>query len=106
MGPQGKWVEVQIRTERMDEVAEHGFAAHYRYKDISTFENELETWIERIREHLRRLIPMHFEFLDDFKLNLYATEINLFTPKGDMVSLPQGSTVIDFAYDIHTDLRK
>ena len=104
MGPQGKWVEVQIRTERMDEVAEHGFAAHYRYKDISTFENELETWIERIREHLRTPDSDAFEFLDDFKLNLYATEINLFTPKGDMVSLPQGSTVIDFAYEIHTDL--
>ncbi len=104
MGPQGKWVEVQIRTERMDEVAEYGFAAHYRYKDISTFENELETWIERIREHLRTPDSDAFEFLDDFKLNLYATEINLFTPKGDMVSLPQGSTVIDFAYEIHTDL--
>jgi GTP diphosphokinase / guanosine-3',5'-bis(diphosphate) 3'-diphosphatase len=104
MGPQGKWVEVQIRTERMDEVAEHGFAAHYRYKDISTFESELETWIERIREHLRTPDSDAFEFLDDFKLNLYATEINLFTPKGDMVSLPQGSTVIDFAYEIHTDL--
>lgn len=104
MGPQGKWVEVQIRTERMDEIAEHGFAAHYRYKDISTFENELDTWIERIREHLRSPDSDAFEFLDDFKLNLYASEINLFTPKGDMVSLPQGSTVIDFAYDIHTDL--
>ncbi len=104
MGPQGKWVEVQIRTERMDEVAEHGFAAHYRYKDISTFENELETWIERIREHLRTPDSDAFEFLDDFKLNLYATEINLFTPKGDMISLPQGSTVIDFAYEIHTEL--
>ena len=104
MGPQGKWVEAQIRTERMDEVAEHGFAAHYRYKDISTFENELDTWIERIREHIRNPDSDAFEFLDDFKLNLYAAEINLFTPKGDMVSLPQGSTVIDFAYEIHTDL--
>ncbi len=101
---QGKWVEVQIRTERMDEIAEHGFAAHYRYKDISTYENELETWIERIREHLRNPVTDAFEFLDDFKLNLFATEINVFTPKGDMVSLPQGSTVIDFAYEIHTDM--
>nr|MBD3623666.1 bifunctional (p)ppGpp synthetase/guanosine-3',5'-bis(diphosphate) 3'-pyrophosphohydrolase [Sunxiuqinia sp.] len=104
MGPQGKWVEVQIRTERMDEVAEYGFAAHYRYKDISTFENELETWIARIREQLRNPDSDAFEFLDDFKLNLYAAEINLFTPKGDMISMPQGSTVIDFAYEIHTDL--
>ncbi len=104
MGPQGKWVEVQIRTERMDEIAEYGFAAHYRYKDISTFENELETWIERIRDHLRNPDSDAFEFLDDFKLNLYATEINVFTPKGDMRSLPQGATVIDLAYEIHTDL--
>ncbi|MDD4226235.1 MAG: RelA/SpoT family protein [Mariniphaga sp.] len=104
MGPQGKWVEVQIRTERMDEIAERGFASHYRYKDISTFESELETWIERIRDHLRNPDSDAFEFLDDFKLNLYAAEINLFTPKGDMVSLPQGSTVIDLAYEIHTDL--
>jgi len=104
MGPQGKWVEVQIRTERMDEIAEYGFAAHYRYKDISTFENELDTWIERIRDHLKAPDSDTFEFLDDFKLNLYATEIKLFTPKGDMIELPQGSTVIDFAYEIHTDL--
>lgn len=104
MGPQGKWVEVQIRTERMDEIAEHGFAAHYRYKDISTFENELETWIERIREHIKSPDSDAFEFIDDFKLNLYSTEINLFTPKGDMVSLPQGATIIDLAYEIHTEL--
>lgn len=104
MGPQGKWVEVQIRTERMDEIAEHGFAAHYRYKDISTFEIELDTWIQRIREQLKNPDADAFEFLDDFKLNLYDTEINLFTPKGDMVSLPQGATVLDFAYEIHSDL--
>lgn len=104
MGPQGKWVEVQIRTERMDEIAEYGFAAHYRYKDISTYENELETWIERIREQLQNPDSDAFEFLDDFKLNLYGTEINVFTPKGDMVSMPQSSTIIDFAYEIHTDL--
>jgi GTP diphosphokinase / guanosine-3',5'-bis(diphosphate) 3'-diphosphatase len=104
MGPQGKWVEIQIRTERMDEVAEHGFAAHYRYKDISNYENELDTWIERIREQLRNPDIDAFEFLDDFKLNLFATEIHVFTPKGEMISLPQGSTVADFAYEIHTDL--
>ncbi len=104
MGPQGKWVEVQIRTERMDEIAERGFAAHYRYKDISTYESELDTWIERIREHLQNPESDAFEFLDDFKLNLYSTEINVFTPKGDMISMPQGSTIIDFAYEIHTDL--
>ena len=104
MGPQGMWVEVQIRTERMDEVAEYGFAAHYRYKDISTFESELDTWIERIRDHIRNPDSDAFEFLDDFKLNLYSAEINVFTPKGDMVSLPQGATVVDLAYEIHTEL--
>jgi GTP diphosphokinase / guanosine-3',5'-bis(diphosphate) 3'-diphosphatase len=106
MGPQGKWVEVQIRTERMDEIANRGFASHYRYKDISTFENELETWIERIRDHLKNPDSDAFEFLDDFKLNLYGSDINVFTPKGDMISIPQGSTVIDFAYEIHSDLGK
>jgi len=104
MGPEGHWVEVQIRTDRMDDVAEHGFAAHYRYKDIRTFENELDPWIEQIRELLQANDADAFEFLDDFKLNLYATEINVFTPKGDLISLPQGSTVIDFAYEIHTDV--
>ena len=104
MGPQGKWVEVQIRTERMDEIADRGFAAHYRYKDISTYENELETWLERIRDVLQNQDTDAFEFLDDFKLNLYGTEINVFTPKGDMISMPQNSTIIDFAYEIHTDL--
>jgi len=104
MGPQGKWVEVQIRTERMDEIANRGFASHYRYKDITTFENELETWIERIRDHLKNPDSDAFEFLDDFKLSLYGTDINVFTPKGDMISIPQGSTVIDFAYEIHSDL--
>lgn len=104
MGPQGKWVEVQIRTERMDEIANRGFASHHRYKDISTFENELETWIERIRDQLRNPDSDAFEFLDDFKLNLIGADINVFTPKGDMVSIAQGSTVIDFAYEIHSDL--
>lgn len=104
MGPQGKWVEVQIRTERMDEIANRGFASHHRYKDISTFENELETWIERIRDQLKNPDSDAFEFLDDFKLNLIGADINVFTPKGDMVSIAQGSTVIDFAYEIHTDL--
>ncbi len=104
MGPQGKWVEVQIRTERMDEIADRGFAAHYRYKDISTYESELETWLERIRDVLKNQDTDAFEFLDEFKLNLYGTEINVFTPKGDMYSMPQNSTIIDFAYEIHTDL--
>lgn len=104
MGPHGNWVEVQIRTDRMDDIAEHGFAAHYRYKDIRTFENELDPWIEQIRELLQSEDSDAFEFLDDFKLNLFTTEINVFTPKGDMIALPQGSTVLDLAYEIHTDL--
>ncbi|WP_297091682.1 RelA/SpoT family protein [uncultured Draconibacterium sp.] len=104
MGPQGHWVEIQIRTDRMDDVAEHGFAAHYRYKDIRNFENELDPWIEQIRELLQSTDSDAFEFLDDFKLNLFSSEINVFTPKGDLFSLPLGSTVIDFAYEIHTEL--
>jgi GTP pyrophosphokinase len=104
MGPQGKWVEVQIRTERMDEIANRGFASHYRYKDISTYESELETWMERIRDILTNPDIDAFEFLDDFKLNLDGSDINVFTPKGDMISIPQNSTIIDFAYEIHTDL--
>jgi len=104
MGPQGKWVEVQIRTERMDEIANRGFASHYRYKDISTYENELETWLEQIKVVLTNQDIDAFEFLDDFKLNLYGSDINVFTPKGDMISIPQNSTIIDFAYEIHTDL--
>ncbi len=104
MGPQGMWVEVQIRTDRMDDVAEHGFAAHYRYKDIRNFENELDPWIEQIRDLLQSTDADAFEFLDEFKLNLFSSEINVFTPKGDMFSLPTGATVVDFAYEIHTHL--
>jgi GTP pyrophosphokinase len=88
----------------MDEIANRGFASHQRYKDISSFENELETWIERIREQLKNPDSDAFEFLDDFKLNLIGADINVFTPKGDMVSIAQGSTVVDLAYEIHSDL--
>lgn len=102
MGPQGKWVEVQIRTERMDQVAEYGFAAHYKYKGIA--ENELDRWIERIRDHLQNSETDAFEFLDDFKLDLFASEIVVFTPKGKTIKLPKSSTVIDVAYEIHTNL--
>jgi len=104
MGPEGKWVEVQIRTERMEEIADRGFAAHHRYKDISKYEIELETWLERIRDVMRNPETDAFEFLDDIKLSLYNSEINIFTPRGDMYSMPQNSTIIDFAYEIHTDL--
>jgi GTP pyrophosphokinase len=104
MGHQGKWVEVQIRTERMDQVAEYGFAAHYKYKDNALHENELDRWIERIRDHLAGLENDAFEFLDDFKLNLFESEIVVFTPKGKMIKLPKDATVVDVAYEIHTRL--
>ena len=104
MGPQGKWVEVQIRSERMDEIAERGFAAHWKYKDESSHDSELDKWIERIKETLRNPESDALEFLDDFKLNLFSSEIVVFTPKGEMKTMPKGSTVLDFAYEIHTDL--
>ncbi|WP_372776444.1 bifunctional (p)ppGpp synthetase/guanosine-3',5'-bis(diphosphate) 3'-pyrophosphohydrolase [Mangrovibacterium sp.] len=104
MGPAGKWVEVQIRTERMDAIAERGFAAHYRYKGESSPESEIDRWLEKIREMLQNPESDALEFLDEFKMNLYSSEIVIFTPKGRMVNLPKGATIIDFAYEIHTDL--
>ena len=105
MGPEGKWVEVQIRSERMDEIAERGFAAHWKYKDgASTHDTELDKWIVRIKETLHNPESDALEFLDDFKLNLFSSEIVVFTPKGEMKTLPKGSTVLDFAYEIHTHL--
>jgi GTP diphosphokinase / guanosine-3',5'-bis(diphosphate) 3'-diphosphatase len=104
MGPQGRWVEVQIRTERMDQIAEYGFAAHYIYKGIYSQEKELEKWLERIREILQNPDSDAYEFLDEFKLNLFTSEIAVFSPKGEMFNLPKNSSVIDFAYEIHTEL--
>lgn len=103
MGPQGKWVEVQIRTVRMDDLAENGFAAHWKYKDsASDKESKLENWLLRIREMLENPDPNALEFLDDFKLNLFSDEMFVFTPKGDMKTLPVGATALDFAFEIHT----
>jgi guanosine-3',5'-bis(diphosphate) 3'-pyrophosphohydrolase len=103
MGPEGKWVEVQIRTTRMDEMAENGFAAHWKYKDASADkESKLESWLLRIREMLENPDPNALEFIDDFKLNLFSDELFAFTPKGDMKTLPIGSTALDFAFEIHT----
>ncbi|MEZ5072787.1 MAG: RelA/SpoT family protein, partial [Bacteroidales bacterium] len=104
MGPNGKWMEVQIRTTRMNEIAERGFAAHWKYKDKTAPESELDKWIKRIRETLESPSGNAMEFLDDFKLNLFASEIMVFTPKGHIVTLPQGATALDFAYDIHTEI--
>lgn len=103
VGPDGHWVEVQIRTRRMNEIAEKGFAAHWKYKGLES-EQGLEEWLKRIREVLETPEPDAREFLDDFKLSLYAKEIFIFTPKGDLKKFPSGSTVLDFAYDIHSEV--
>ncbi|MBL7912444.1 MAG: bifunctional (p)ppGpp synthetase/guanosine-3',5'-bis(diphosphate) 3'-pyrophosphohydrolase [Bacteroidia bacterium] len=103
MGPEGKWVEVQIRTVRMDELAEKGYAAHWKYKDSAADkESNLENWLQRIREMLENPDPNALEFMDDFKLNLFSDELFAFTPKGDMKTLPVGATALDFAFEIHT----
>ena len=103
MGPKGKWVEVQIRTRRMDEIAEKGLAAHWKYKEGSN-DKALDTWLREIRELLRNPEFNALEFLDDFRLNLFSKEIYVFTPKGDLKILPQGATALDFAFEIHTDV--
>ncbi|MFI5170912.1 MAG: RelA/SpoT family protein [Chitinophagales bacterium] len=103
MGPKGRWVEVQIRTKRMDEIAEKGFAAHWKYKEGSS-DKALDTWLREIRELLRNPEFNALEFLDDFRLNLFSKEIYVFTPKGDLKILPQGATALDFAFEIHTDV--
>ena len=105
MGPEGKWVEVQIRSVRMDELAEKGYAAHWKYKESAAEkENNLEGWLKKIREMLENPDANALEFLDDFKLNLFSDEIFVFTPKGDMKTLPSGATALDFAFDIHTKI--
>ena len=104
MGPNGKWVEVQIRTVRMDDIAERGFAAHWKYKDNEKSESELDKWLKRIRELLDNPNSDALEFVDEFKLNLFASEILVFTPKGKIITLPMNATIIDFAYEIHTEI--
>jgi GTP pyrophosphokinase len=103
MSPTGKWVEVQIRSKRMDEIAEKGYAAHWKYKD-GDGNSGLDEWIGRIRELLENPSPDALDFLDEFKLNLFAEEIYVFTPKGDLKTMPASSTALDFAYEIHSDL--
>jgi GTP pyrophosphokinase len=103
MGPEGKWVEVQIRTERMDEIAEKGYAAHWKYKS-SAAENALDEWIHKIRELLENPESNALDFLDDFKLNLFSEEIFVFTPKGELKTLPNNSTALDLAYEVHTQV--
>ncbi|HNS42154.1 MAG TPA: bifunctional (p)ppGpp synthetase/guanosine-3',5'-bis(diphosphate) 3'-pyrophosphohydrolase [Taishania sp.] len=102
MSPQGKWVEVQIRTRRMDEIAEKGLAAHYKYKESKKDDSKLDRWIAEIRSLLENPDLNAMDFINEFKLNLFNDEIYVFTPKGELRVLPTGATVLDFAYDIHT----
>ncbi len=103
MSPTGKWVEVQIRTKRMDEIAEKGYAAHWKYKESGN-ESNLDEWINKIRDLLEKPDGNALDFMDDFKLNLFAEEIYVFTPKGELKTLPNNATALDFAFDIHTDV--
>lgn len=104
MGHNGKWVEVQIRTRRMDEIAERGYAAHWKYKNPDSEDSELDKWIKKIRNLLQNPNSDALEFLDEFKMNLFASEIIIFTPKGDAKSLPINATALDLAYEIHTEI--
>lgn len=105
MGPDGEWVEIQIRSRRMDDIAEKGFAAHWKYKESAIEEDtELDKWLQTITEILESPDPNALDFLDTIKLNLFSSEIFVFTPKGDMKTLPQGATALDFAYALHTDI--
>lgn len=103
MGPKGRWVEVQIRTERMNEIAEKGFAAHWKYKEQSS-DSGLDEWIQKVREMLSQAESNALDFLDDFKMNLFSDEVFVFTPKGQLVKLPNRATALDFAFEIHTDI--
>ncbi|MCI0919893.1 RelA/SpoT family protein [Sphingobacterium rhinopitheci] len=103
MGPKGQWVEVQIRTKRMNEIAEKGFAAHWKYKESNT-DNGLDQWIQKVRDILSNSDQNAIDFLDDFKMNLFSDEIFIFTPKGTLIQLPNGATALDFAFEIHTDI--
>src|SRR5690606_2970110 len=103
MGPKGQWVEVQIRTKRMNEIAEKGFAAHWKYKESSS-DSGLDQWIQKVRELLSNPESNALDFLDDFKMNLFSDEIFIFTPKGALIQLPLDATALDFAFEIHSDL--
>lgn len=104
----GQWVEVQIRTNRMNDIAEKGYAAHWKYKDGEKTREDLglERWISKVREILEQNDSSAIEFVDDFRSNLYSEEVFTFTPKGDLITLPNGATALDFAFDIHTEIGK
>lgn len=102
LGPENKWVEVQIRTERMDDIAEHGLAAHWRYKGLKSSEGSIDKWLANIREILEA--GDNLQVMDHFKMDLYEKEIYVFTPKGDLLKFPNGATILDYAYHIHSKL--
>lgn len=104
MSPTGKWVEVQVRSKRMNEIAEKGYAAHYKYKENSNIDSTFDRWVGEVRDLLENPEVNAEEFISDFKLNLFSDEIFVFTPRGDLRVLPTNSTTLDFAFDIHTDI--
>ncbi len=104
LGPRNRWVEVQIRSKRMNDQAEIGFAAHWKYKGITDKKNELDLWIKEIKEKLNNRQESDLDFFDSFKLNIFSSEILVFTPKGEIINLPRDATVLDFAFEIHSDL--
>jgi guanosine-3',5'-bis(diphosphate) 3'-pyrophosphohydrolase len=105
MGPKGRWVEIQVRSERMNEIAEKGYAAHHKYKGIASEEHGLEIWLNQLKEAIENHSSNNaVDFVEEFKLNLYAKEIYIFTPKGDIKSLPKGATSLDFAFSIHSEI--
>ena len=104
MGPKGRWVEVQIRSERMDEIAEKGYAAHYKYKQGGSEDSGLDVWLNLLKEALENPETNAVDFVEDFKMNLYSKEIFVFTPKGEIKSLPKGATSLDFAFSIHSEI--
>ena len=104
MGPKGRWVEIQVRSERMNEIAEKGYAAHYKYKQGANEESGLDVWLNLLKEALESSETNAVDFVEDFKMNLYAKEIFVFTPKGEIKSLPKGATSLDFAFSIHSEI--
>ncbi|MEP3209378.1 MAG: RelA/SpoT family protein [Maribacter sp.] len=104
MGPKGRWVEVQIRSERMHEIAEKGYAAHFKYKHGDQKEQGIDIWLNKLQEALENSTTSAVDFVEEFKLNLYSKEIFVFTPRGELKSLPKGSTPLDFAFNIHTEV--
>jgi GTP pyrophosphokinase len=105
MSPSGKWVEVQIRSMRMDDLAEKGYAAHWKYKDaVESPESKLDKWLSQVRDVLETPSENAIEFIDNFKLSLFSEEIYIFTPSGDLKTLPVGSTALDFAFHIHSQI--